>query len=215
MYRILPVSLLLASAAIAQGVPRPPAFNPVTDSPVTTGQPGENKRPSVPRTISKRVLPETPETRQGAGIWAATTPLREPLLLGILLPYPESSASDADKEPTRTCAEAMDGLANPQSAPFPGMQRWTREERRCVASMLFRMCADDSLALYRKQKAALQFMDEAREAALAATAARAKSFQKEACADVAMTPDMQLFFALMNPMWQRQMALLTAKQGVR
>jgi hypothetical protein len=97
------VSLLMACATASpteykQGVYTParaPTFNPVEDAPHTVGQPGYVGRPeSLPRSPNKRILPQTPETRQEPGLWAGDEPMaslsnqREPKILGLIAPFP-------------------------------------------------------------------------------------------------------------------------------
>ncbi len=56
------------------GVPvEAPEFDPAFDAPITTGQPGfATSRPE--RSTHTRVLPETPQSRREAGIWAGDEP---------------------------------------------------------------------------------------------------------------------------------------------
>jgi len=87
---LLLILLLSACAANQSAFPVAPPFSPVLDAPVTVGQPGYvGELERAPRSPHKRVLPQTPETRKEAGIWAANAPSQtEPVLLGVRLPVP-------------------------------------------------------------------------------------------------------------------------------
>lgn len=143
MFRLVPFVLLVASAASAQGVPRPPAFNPVTDSPHTVGQPGYiGPTETAPRSPHKRVLPPTKEQ----GLWAGDAPKAsiEPLapayVDGILLPYPGDAVALADVHVIRMCASMMPHAMR-RAGVYPIGTHLTSAQRECIAAAYLLDCA--------------------------------------------------------------------------
>lgn len=149
-----PLLLLLACSApprqYAQGVPvapRPPAFDPVTDSPVTIGQPGYvGPVENLPRSPYGRVLPETPETRRGPGLWAVKgegdidwVHLR---IVDVGFAMPVVEPGDPSERIARMC-EAGLGKTAPQDARLAGaIKMLTPEDRRCLVMMVYRACIE-------------------------------------------------------------------------
>lgn len=169
-----------------QGIPmapRAPAFNPMADAPHTVGQPGHVAREHVPRTASTRILPETPETRREAGIWASGLPTAKeewpvfPSILGVPLPLPVGAKTNDERYYARKCGRHMHRLADAES-PDAG-DAFSEAARRCLAARLYRACMD-------AEDAAL--LDGAHDASFAqyitATRAVAAAFMKSACATV-------------------------------
>lgn len=84
--------------------PRAPVFNPVTDAPITTGQPGYAGEPrNYPRGTDKRVLPPAKEP----GIWAAKPSYDDPLVLDWNIPLPEKDEEAAER--IKRCTDTMKG----------------------------------------------------------------------------------------------------------
>ena len=144
---LLILSLLTACAAnqSAFPTPRPPSFSPTLDAPITTGMPGYVGSPAnLPPSPHKRVLPETPETRKQAGIWAVKDSDERvtPILLDVFPPTSMDAQTPWDYEVPEQCARTMlDALkrakllqaANALESPI----------KRCLAARLYSACADE------------------------------------------------------------------------
>jgi hypothetical protein len=145
------VALLLAACGsprrqYAQGAPlapRPPAFSPTTDAPHTVGQPG-HVRPATrmePNPRPGRVLPETPETRRGPGIWASGAPSdgaeRGPQILDVPLPIGDTLTDPKDYWLTDECAAMMDRAAR----KVVGKTKLSTTMRQCLAAQQYYTCA--------------------------------------------------------------------------
>jgi hypothetical protein len=144
------VALLLAACGsprrqYAQGAPlapRPPAFSPTTDAPHTVGQPG-HVRPATrmePNPRPGRVLPETPETRRGPGIWASGAPSdgaeRGPQILDVPLPIGDTLTDPKDYWLTDECAVMMDRAAR----KVVGKTKLSTTMRQCLAAQQYLTC---------------------------------------------------------------------------
>lgn len=155
--RYLVLSLILMACGAPrggeyrQGIPvaRPaPAFNPAWDAPHTTGQPG-HVGPSTEAAPSphKRVLPETPETRREAGLWAgdntqaSASPLAPVFVDGILLPYPPDAATLQDVYLIRMCASMMPHAMR-GAGIYPVSTHLSPKERECIVAAYFRDCVN-------------------------------------------------------------------------
>ncbi len=142
--RLLLLLLLLACSSgpehrgdLARGVYAPPppnpTFNPTTDAPHRTGQPGHvNTPPVLPRSPHTRVLPPTSEP----GLWAGDEPRasrkREPAppeLFGVLLPGLPLSEDKVEAGLAYTCVGFWShtlpgtGLAEKVKALSPQVKR--------------------------------------------------------------------------------------------
>lgn len=144
MHRLL-LLMLLAPLAHAQPA-RPPAprFVPSQDAPHTVGQPGHTKpTPAVePGPQPKRVLPETPETRRGPGIWAGDrSPPASVEILLVPIPLPSF-----DEDPSLhilgaiECTERLADALLDVPAHRTAAQRLTTGERECAAAMMLLRC---------------------------------------------------------------------------
>jgi hypothetical protein len=140
--------LLCASACAANqsALPMPPPFNPVTDSPITLGHPGYvDTSPKPERSPHKRVLPQTPETRREAGIWAAHESEPgvpgDPLILGVRLPFPPEASTNHEKWPTYACSVVASGVLD-HPAHHLTAARLTDKQRRCLAAQAYQRCVN-------------------------------------------------------------------------
>jgi hypothetical protein len=140
-----PTTYQRGSLAPAPAPVRPGVGAPVYDPPHA---PGPRMQPQPPPT---RFLPETPGG--GPGIWASSTP-DQPTILGTSLPR----GVDEDDPVTRTsraCAGLM-GKALLDAAQ--DLSAWTSQERRCLGSILYFMCAHDDAGAYSRRRPALDRM---------------------------------------------------------
>lgn len=153
--------------------PRPPAFSPTLDAPITVGQPGYIGPPEwAPRGTDKRVLPPTREP----GIWASDSLPRstgEPKILGVPIPFPPDTKAEADKEPTRLCASIMNDAVK-RIIPDQALASFPAPWLPCLAAMLHKECGDMFVAndkSLRQEAIAVDAAQERRHRALLATAA--------------------------------------------
>lgn len=131
--------LLLTSCSGVQGIPvapRPPAFSPVTDAPITIGQPGTQPRGVAiePNPKPSRALPESPETRRGPGIWASKEPETDPTISVLGVPL---WAPDADTDVMgvyHRCAAMANTATSVKSIPA------AERLRMCLAPLLIYHC---------------------------------------------------------------------------
>lgn len=127
--------------------PPTPRFSPVEDAPHTF-KPGR-PRPSVePGPKPTRVLPETPETRRGPGIWAGDEPKAGPQLLpvvGVVLPVPDVDEED-DLGFAPQCAGwlAEGVLDHPEFSKM--LYDLPKNERLCVLLDTWGICLDALVA---------------------------------------------------------------------
>jgi hypothetical protein len=161
MQKLLPFLLCLACApasspgTYAKGTYRPPVraptFSPSEDAPHTF-EPGR-PAPVQPGPIPARVLPQTPETRKGPGIWAGDEPKASdedpdsshlvphaPVHLGgVLLPFVEPTETKADTFITYMCSNMI-----PRTGRRMGIslkKPWNdRALYECVVADLFKDC---------------------------------------------------------------------------
>lgn len=126
--------------------PRPPAFNPTTDAPITVGQPGHiAPRPRVePGPKHGRVLPQTPETRREPGLWApkpptASLPVEPPQILGVTPPVPGQLRMPDDGHARSICAHPME-VALKRVDHSNSLTRLAEDKRRCLAMHAYTTC---------------------------------------------------------------------------
>lgn len=154
--------LLLASCASGHsefhrgtmGAPPAAPARPGVGAPIR-GQPGEPH--AYPRSPYTRVLPETPETRHGPGLWAADAtlppppPMRkkgEPIpkirVLDIPVPHHENATDALDTGPTEQCAGAVNAvLMGGDAALASRALRLTPNQRECLAALAHMDCLSD------------------------------------------------------------------------
>lgn len=134
--------------------PRPPAFNPATDAPITIGQPGYGPEarplPPQPNPRPTRVLPPSREP----GIWASdesyasTTPVQA---LVALFPYPPQAATPDAKSITDGCktrmASALDFVRKAEALP-----RLPESIRKCLGAKLYLFCAEYAAQIVKEDK---------------------------------------------------------------
>lgn len=129
----------------AQGAPvppRPPAFTPAQDAPHTVGQPGTLAPPrQYPRAPpGQRVLPETPETRRGPGLWGSTPPVAsddpDPSLTLMGVPIAAPSIPE-QRSKTAWCVGQVK-VAFHETAYMGRASAWLK----CLANVLVKACLD-------------------------------------------------------------------------
>lgn len=201
LLKLLPLLalLLLACGTTAphiyrQGIPvapSAPAFNPITDSPVTTGQPGYvGPVESLPRSPHGRVLPETPATRKEAGLWAGDRPQAssragepKPEILDIGLPMPPNAKTNADKNTALYCAGGMDRAARRSGLHMPAM-KLDPAVRECLSARLYLNCFGGLALMLEHARQAGESYDRDEYKALKSFADFAQQHAKKACLGV-------------------------------
>jgi hypothetical protein len=147
--RFLPLLLLLACSTptprafrqAAPVAPEAPPFDPTTDAPTTTGQPGYVGDPErLPRSPYTRVLPPTREP----GLWAADPP-RASLpegngqILGVEPPFTEPAELAVAKACAVDAYVAAEALQLRQR-----LESMRPEARACAAARAWWLCAEDA-----------------------------------------------------------------------
>jgi hypothetical protein len=153
----------------APAAPRAPTFTPTEDAP-NTFQPGQPS-PVQPGPRPARVLPETPETRKGPGLWSTNPPTasgenHQPKFLDVPLPHPPGThLSDAQREPTNLCADYL--LSGAKAIPgfIQYVRTLPRERQRCIVAKAFHGCIE-LLGEWAVQKRATSTDEVALESAL-------------------------------------------------
>jgi hypothetical protein len=141
------VVLLCLVSALAYGQsatpPGAPAFSAVESAPHTVGQPGHLAPEAVPRSPHARILPETPETRREAGVWAGDEEAPEPRVLvleGVRIPIPEVEDAN-DLARVASCGR---GTSAALSAKKEGMRealdRALPDRKTCTVYLAWRHC---------------------------------------------------------------------------
>lgn len=120
-----------------------PPFEPSTDSPITTGQPGYvGPVENVPRSPRGRILPQTPQTRREPGIWASDSGRSDsPLeIAGIRLPVPTEAVLDALERYAPFLCHAL--ITGPDFGPTSALRgdAFTPEQRACMVAKWYRDC---------------------------------------------------------------------------
>jgi hypothetical protein len=126
-----------------QGVPapRPPVFNPATDAPHTTGQPGHLRPQALPRSPHKRVLPPSTES----GVWSAEVPRAgtdndDPTVSLLGIPFPrEPEVSGFAEMQYAQCAEKIHLAADAAGGTARAL-RLQPAEHICLAHLLMMQC---------------------------------------------------------------------------
>lgn len=140
-----------APTIYGQGIPvapRPPAFSPTLDAPITTGQPGYiGPAENLPRSPYGRMLPQTPETRKEAGIWAANSPKDAPAVHlddDLSIPLPENASPEAISHAKR-CGAAVYKVFTGDKELEQILLRALDEPRKCMLALSWRYCMKSSL----------------------------------------------------------------------
>lgn len=98
---------------------------------------------SVQRSLNKRVLPPSNEP----GVWAADGGPFYVVIGAAEVPYPAWVKSDADRETTRSCSEAMNkAFGDFGSESWKRVNRMSRSDQSCLAAKLLFTCADTRYA---------------------------------------------------------------------
>lgn len=166
--RTVLVVLLWCGAALAQPAvrPAPPAFNPAQDAPHTVGQPGylEPQRVHPPEPRPTRVLPETPETRRGPGIWATNPPMYAPQrqrgdpipdlrVLDVPVPHHPDAKDGWETAPTEQCVATSEYVFMAGDMGLAARaHRLSGERRTCLVALDHESCVED---LHRRWHAAM------------------------------------------------------------
>lgn len=129
-------------------MPQAPAFSPVTDSPITTGQPGYVAREEVPRSPYTRTLPATKEP----GLWSAEVPRaisdEDRVIVGPYLPAVRVVLPDDDEmlggpaaaTPGNLCRELVTSRLRHSASALRANPAASEVQRRCLAAMLLATC---------------------------------------------------------------------------
>lgn len=185
-----------ARTAYGRGTPAPtapppaPTFNPATDSPITTGQPGYVGSPRVyPTSPHKRVLPASTEP----GLWsgdrtrAAVEEMTPAVLFEVQLPFAPDASPDSEAI-TRNCAEGMD-YAAARAATFHDIMAEDKSTiRRCIAALLYQHCAASYLDKYLRDAQAGIHFDRAEESRRREVKKTADEMVTAACAGKSVHP---------------------------
>lgn len=136
----------LAGGAFAySNAPAPAPMRPGVGLPLV-GQPAQERRPDLPRSTNKRVLPATPEP----GLWAADGEPRATVhvtLEDIAIPMPENrTAGELFK--TELCADGM-RRAIDYSGRKGDVAKIPPEVLNCLVARLHLACASDLLAKFK------------------------------------------------------------------
>lgn len=138
--------------------PVAPAFEPSFDAPHTVGQPGYvGASERLPRGTDRRTLPQTPETRQEDGLWAADRPrppaplIRKPgdpipeiRVLDVPVPHHDDVTDGWESAPTEQCASANHNvLIAGDMALANRALRLIRKDRECLVAMAQADCLRD------------------------------------------------------------------------
>lgn len=156
--RLLPLLLLLACAGgtptqYAQGVPapRPPVFSPVTDSPITVGQPGHTGPQALPRSPHKRELPPPGDW---PGVWSGDGPKATiqgdylEIVYDIGIPRPVDKEAE---EPLRRCVHLLLDAVNGPSPLETLLLAQPLPERSCAVASMMYQCAYARRRQYESQ----------------------------------------------------------------
>lgn len=155
MKHLLPLAFLISACAApptlyGQGVPvapRAPAFNSVTDAPITIGQPGHIAQPKIyPRGTDRRVLPPTKEPT----IFASDRPMASSASDdSFLLPYmvgvdraspPELMGEHNAISPTRWCHTLAKIALRESVAQLRPIPLSAETDHVCLASLYIETC---------------------------------------------------------------------------
>lgn len=119
-----------------------PEYRPVEDEPV------------APRSPYARVLPQTPQTRREAGLWAGNEPRAaiedyNPAILGIVLPVPDIEPR-YDKASRWSCVARVARYAD-EEAERRGGANFSESVRGCMAAQVVLSCLSDRLAHFTEE----------------------------------------------------------------
>jgi hypothetical protein len=162
--------------------PPAPTFNPTRSAPHTVGQPGYvGPVEGLPRSPHGRVLPQTPETRKGPGIWAAKPASEEPpdrFVFGIGLPFiPDIPEEDERQQLVYRCARMIQDVIKRSAM----VQEWTQlsfGEKFCIAAKAYDFCArQDQAWFHETEKPVTDYWKDAANRG----AASAEDFEKKLC----------------------------------
>lgn len=153
--------LLLAACSAPQptyqkGAYRPvraPTFHPTEDAPNPYAPPQVRPMPPQPQPKPKRLLPQTPETRRGPGIWGTEPPrgdyheltrhLGDPIpeiaLFKVPIPLPPDAKDAVDTLPIEWCAKEMARRAD-DAVLGARIYMLPPGERRCLVAHLLDAC---------------------------------------------------------------------------
>jgi hypothetical protein len=144
---------------------RAPIVEPRTDyTPAGAGLPEYWGQPveSVERSPHARVLPQTPETMRGPGIWAAKDPEPgvpgDPLIRGVRLPFPPDAETDQEKWPTFSCAVVASGVLNQPQYLLPFL-RLTERQQKCIVAQIYHRCTSQLIGHTKQKRHAATLME--------------------------------------------------------
>jgi hypothetical protein len=168
--------------------PPAPAARPGVGAPMY-GQPGPQMHPRSPH---GRVLPETPETRKGPGIWAAHPPDDAPTItFNWDVPVPEDD--DEAAEQLRKCAKTMEGASarTLQKHDVERLDRININWRLCWPHMAVLHCIDRERGKYGSLHPRLVEANRQVNAALGRARIGAEEAYAERCNGVPLRPGLE------------------------
>lgn len=136
--------------------------------------------PTAERSPHRRVLPETPASRRGPGIWAGDEPVEDltpPRILGVPLLTPDDPKVRAM---ARRCEQQMD-YALVREAHDHEARNLELTVRACLAAKLYQHCAAGYIDEYNERRATDTFMDKVEEARRKAMKAKADEMVARRC----------------------------------
>lgn len=175
------------------------AFAPPPPAPVRPGvglptyDPHVKPLPPQPQPKPTRLLPQTPESRRGPGIWAGDATfddvMREFGVLGVLLPFPtgDSVEDSAQRGQVRMCAHVareMFAAIMPESE----LAKATDAEVICVVARAFRACALKDVARRDELKERGELYSPLINGLVERNRADAQAFVDHACGPDSKTP---------------------------
>jgi hypothetical protein len=159
-----------------------PPFEATETAPHTTGQPGHVAPEEVPRSPDARRLPQTPQTRREAGVWASGDGHSRDsriAVLGVMLPL--GPGGDDELTAPLGCMmrinDALDHAGRGDAEALPP------NEKACLVAMLYRRCTQLALDRDERAKKAGTDFDVAHSAATFRAAVHAARFHHEKCQD--------------------------------
>lgn len=152
--------LLVGCAGNQSAFPVAPIANPylapppgIIDAPITVGQPGYAGSPeNMPRSHG-RVLPQTPETRKEAGIWATRDTELEKISItvaGVTWDVIVVNKDDSSALVALACEQTVNDVLRDHPAIRDAVAELSAEERRCFAAVTYQDCTNFRLREHRR-----------------------------------------------------------------
>jgi hypothetical protein len=189
---------------------RAPVFVAPGYTPAGAGLPGEYMpgppEPAVERSPHKRVLPPTKEP----GIWAADRPASpptepdgwrvDPVILGVLIPYPPRLMAEEHKEPMQRCGY-MSQRAITSVATTAQLAALSLDERRCLAAKLYLFCMTRERRIVDGQKVKPLFFAKTNSRLMRYAELEAQRMERVACGGQVVSEAMERMHADAATAW--------------